>query len=375
MSSSDLFIDGFPHGTPKGYEDGCRGGACPAGVEHGLSCKTAWNKSHGDYRYQQLAKQNLTPAEIAADLFGRTPEAPTPSPADIAPKPPIAKLPKFAKGGVIKVTPADIAKAFDVEPVVEPQEPETPAAPLTTIAPTPREIRAWAHSKGYDVGVKGKIPQHIVDHYWEATGLLSLADTTKAIDTADPARTYDELPELARKIAEFGHTPTDETFPIEKPGERPEWSTVTLHQDLEAARNLAARLEQELARSEEQRDTDRAQHAESLRIAVRDYDGLMDDLETTARTLLASQAAQTTAERSLEFALTKWDQQRAANEASYKVILQQAHTINTLLDRQDRIQRLTVADVEALRGQLDTAPSTPATAPTTARGWFSRRAS
>jgi hypothetical protein len=102
MSSADLLEDGFPHGTPEGYEQGCRGSACPAGAEYGLSCKTARLKSRSDYQYQRLAKTGATPAQIAdaLGLVGTSPTAtpvkpatavkkpkPTPDPAPHTPEP------------------------------------------------------------------------------------------------------------------------------------------------------------------------------------------------------------------------------------------------------------------------------------------------
>lgn len=80
MSSADLLEDGFPHGTRQGFEKGCRGGVCPAGVEHGLSCRRANMLAAGDYRYQKLTRAGATPAAIADEL-GLIPEisaAPTP---------------------------------------------------------------------------------------------------------------------------------------------------------------------------------------------------------------------------------------------------------------------------------------------------------
>lgn len=75
MSSADLLEDGFPHGTREGYANGCRSGACPAGIEHGLSCRRANMLASGDYRYQKLVRAGATPGEIA-DQLGLNPEIP-----------------------------------------------------------------------------------------------------------------------------------------------------------------------------------------------------------------------------------------------------------------------------------------------------------
>lgn len=48
MSAADLYVDGFPHGTPQGFEQGCRGGACPAKVERGISCRDAKTRAAWD---------------------------------------------------------------------------------------------------------------------------------------------------------------------------------------------------------------------------------------------------------------------------------------------------------------------------------------
>lgn len=69
MSAADRLVDGFPHGTREGYRAGCKGsGACPAGAEHGLSCRRANSLAAGDYQYQKLARGGASPAEIAHAL-------------------------------------------------------------------------------------------------------------------------------------------------------------------------------------------------------------------------------------------------------------------------------------------------------------------
>ncbi|QOC24816.1 hypothetical protein IC744_16265 [Microbacterium hominis] len=75
-AAADRLDDSFPHGTVDGYKGGCRGNACPAGDEYGLSCKRANQLNAGDYRYQKLVKRGLTPGDIALEL-GLVPENPT----------------------------------------------------------------------------------------------------------------------------------------------------------------------------------------------------------------------------------------------------------------------------------------------------------
>lgn len=93
MSHTDLLVEGFPHGTPEGYDRGCHGhGGCPAHAEHGLSCKIAKAKSKGDYEYQKLARSGATPAAIAdaLGLIGTEPGAPVAKPKSKAPRNPKA---------------------------------------------------------------------------------------------------------------------------------------------------------------------------------------------------------------------------------------------------------------------------------------------
>jgi hypothetical protein len=57
MSSSDLFVAGFPHGTPNGYQKGCRSnGVCPAKLETGQSCKEANIRVSRDAAYRALVQ-------------------------------------------------------------------------------------------------------------------------------------------------------------------------------------------------------------------------------------------------------------------------------------------------------------------------------
>lgn len=197
MSHADVLEDSYPHGTPEGYdgfgEGGCRGGACPAGLEHGLSCKIAKQKSRGDYQYQKLAKSGATPAEIAAalgfvgELPAGTPKpkskpAPKAQPAPVPTPKPAADVPGLAAGGVTEGSVrAIIGDNPDVPEAVQPLSPvlsngeqaeQPPAEPVATSAaadaaagPTTREIREWARSRGYEIGAKGAIPKHIRAHY------------------------------------------------------------------------------------------------------------------------------------------------------------------------------------------------------------------
>lgn len=375
MSSSDLFIEGYPHGTPKGYDDGCRGAVCPAGIEYGLSCKIAKQKSRGDYQYQQLVKKGATLAEIAdaLGLVGSEPGAPKPKTAKLKATPAtahggrsLADAAEAASAGAEKlveavveldqqiqdpsITPLDQARQIrelvgplrredgtlntraiaeeatlrqnaglpawiaelDAPKDYEQAEPANPGE-ATAPAPTPREIREWARDRGYEIGTKGKIPQHIVDHYWEATGRLDA-----------PA---DEMPSA---IAEHVKQLEDELTDLLPPESRPEWAQVTLHEDLEAARNLAVRLEQELAHVEQQHDTLTQVYSATMNDHAHASSEDLRVIEDLARRLDQAEAERDSANHALELAVRKWGDERAANEASYAVILDQAATINRL---------------------------------------------
>lgn len=100
----DMLEDGFPHGTTDGFARGCRSaGACPAGHEHGLSCRRAQILAAGNYQYQQLVRAGEEPATIA-QMLRLAPEAKTdPKPAAPAartPEPEVAAPAKKAKWAV-----------------------------------------------------------------------------------------------------------------------------------------------------------------------------------------------------------------------------------------------------------------------------------
>jgi hypothetical protein len=408
MSSTDLFVDGYPHGTPQGYDDGCRGGACPTGVAYGLSCKIAKQKSSGDYQYQRLVKSGASIPSIAYALglvgteSAPAPAAPKKKPARVAPTPATAKggvslvdaaaaVAKVAAAGAGSIAdiaasahtdeptatagavvtsaveqPADYQTAPEaaqpaapelVTPAPEPLEPDQTPTTDATPAPTPREIRAWAIAKGYDVASMGKIPQHIVDHYWEATGRLNPAAATTAPDTDTPAAVT-TAPKTVTEDTKPATTDADDVEPdtegidevtveitIDVPdtiakAARPDWSDVAAHVDVEAARSLAARLwdeltqvEAALAAAQQEIETTTADYVETFgqklalegRIGRRDEQYLAD-----RRRIVALQQRAEAAEQATAFVLQKWGEERAAVEASTELIHQQARTINTL---------------------------------------------
>ncbi|TFD27482.1 hypothetical protein [Cryobacterium cryoconiti] len=53
MSTLDLYSDDFPHGTPDGFEQGCRGSACPNQTTDAMTCRKAHMRYQGDYQYRK----------------------------------------------------------------------------------------------------------------------------------------------------------------------------------------------------------------------------------------------------------------------------------------------------------------------------------
>lgn len=166
MSGADRLEDGFPHGTVAGYAAGCQGGYCPAGNEHGLSCKRAKQLTAGDYRFQRLVKQGLSPSELALEM-GLTPEtheAPRArkviDPDGREEEDPIDdEEEEVVEETKVAPTPKDVAHKFEVF-----KKPTAPRPEPTADDEKRRraEIRAWAHEHGINIGAKGRIPQAVV---------------------------------------------------------------------------------------------------------------------------------------------------------------------------------------------------------------------
>jgi hypothetical protein len=154
MSGADRLDDGFPHGTTQGYTNGCRGGWCPAGNEHGLSCSRAKQLSAGDYQYQRLAKQGRTPSEIAFEL-------------GLAPETHAAPRKESVVPGV------DDEEVIDLEGDEEPMKINTKSTKPVPIPPTASgrtkaelaEIRQWAKDNGVAHTVTGRMPRATIAAY------------------------------------------------------------------------------------------------------------------------------------------------------------------------------------------------------------------
>lgn len=365
MSTADKIDDSWPHthGTVEGYDHGCRGGSCPAGDEYGLSCKLAKSLSRNDYRYGRLVRTGATVAEIAAefDLVGTS----TPAPAKPKPAAKTKRIPKPAPPAPDVVPPAPETEPEVVDDVAE-QTPETdPAAPVTPAPPSAQEIRKWARDRGYELPSFGRIPNHIRAHYDEAhapkapaevgilpaevidaftdsvrRGYLShqTQDMTEPDTQAPELDTETPLPVTAQLNGGELVIPLDPAryaaiaHPVaiaQQAGPRPEWGYVALQEDLERAnaaadialeerdraRGFAARLFDELHRTE----TTAAEHRERAAAALADY--LRDLAEAEQARDIAEQAlaaeaeGRRIAESALQLTLEKWGELKAANRS------------------------------------------------------------
>ncbi|MFJ4173366.1 hypothetical protein [Microbacterium sp. NPDC089696] len=59
--NADIITDAnYPHGTPEGFKNGCRGGHCPAEV----SCRTVHTRYAGDFTFRRQIDAGMTPEQI-----------------------------------------------------------------------------------------------------------------------------------------------------------------------------------------------------------------------------------------------------------------------------------------------------------------------
>lgn len=368
MSTADKIDDSWPHthGTVDGFDNGCRGGSCPAGDEYGLSCKQAKSLSRNDYRYGRLVRTGATVAEIAAefDLVGTS----TPSP----PKPKAAHKPKAApkpKPAQAPVQPAAVAtpapKRRLVDGVLEATTEPTIETPTAAAAPTAHEVRQWARDRGYELPTFGRIPKHVRAHYDDAHAAGGSTPTVDEQPTDDTTEVLAAAREIREFVGPLRHedgtinasaiaqestlreqagirgwiaeldAPKDDA-PAGDPASReadapdparPEWGYVTLQEDLQhanaatataleerdRARDLAARLFDELHRAE----TTAAEHRERASAALADYLRDLGQLEQERNEAWSEQAALLielslardalrTTETALDLTLRKW---------------------------------------------------------------------
>lgn len=377
MSGADLWEDNYPHGTVEGYNNGCKGGSCPAGVEYGLSCKTAKAKSHGDFQYQKLAKTGATVPEIAEalGLIGTAPSAPRtkkpsankrtgnrPTPPAPQPEQPAADAPgevstSADEGGrpvPEKYLPAEgspqarqlwDAAAKQIATASEPAaNQEVPTTPPVPAKPSTAEIRAWARGRGYEIGSKGAIPKRIRDHYDEAHGQANVgpaadAGTTPAAPAVSKADVAPADP--ASAVTATAAPASDDTTPnsptavemIQPHGA--DTATRQLLQERDRARATGIRLEQELAHVQELLEQERAEGmsvAQELLNEVGKVIALEERLDRRTRERDEAETRALVAERATTFILRKWAAERADAEAAHALILDQARTINHLSD-------------------------------------------
>lgn len=325
-AAADRLEDGFPHGTLDGCRQGCRGNVCPAGADHGLSCKRANQLNAGDYRYQKLARMGMKPSEIADEL-GLNPDpsaaAPVPSRRPRA----VEDLDEDDTTGLFEEPQAPEPQSAEVDPST-PAEPEPGLEPMAKPAPAytladftegmspaaksakGREIREWCRANGFPgVPAKGVVPRDALAAYaaahlpiseeaasvgWSPAGAAQVAERLLS-ELKDKPEEFGLIPaegEEGHAVAEFvSHTlgiplapadppvtePTtpDGFFTSETlaetrdridapPTHRPEWGQVAAAADVERARQLAARLLLELTDAEAARDRAEAALAMTL---------------------------------------------------------------------------------------------------------------
>jgi hypothetical protein len=63
MSAAEVMVEGFPHGTPEGYQRGCRGLLCEhRGSAELMTCEQAKVRLNGDWAYAQAVKAGTATA-------------------------------------------------------------------------------------------------------------------------------------------------------------------------------------------------------------------------------------------------------------------------------------------------------------------------
>ena len=185
MSAADRLDDSFPHGTPAGYEQGCRSsGGCRAKHETGQSCAEARIRASRDASYRALV-QSGAPVSVLAqpEVADARPVAPVtrPTPHQAIPKmlrdkpaapKPAATGPKHGtisgyargcradcpgdeNGYTCRQASAEYSRAYKAKKAAErrehagrhapaPTTKETPSAPVSpaTVAPAPPQTSA-----------------------------------------------------------------------------------------------------------------------------------------------------------------------------------------------------------------------------------------
>lgn len=201
MSAADRLEDGFPHGTVAGYQQGCKGGDCPSGVEVGLSCRRAKQLVAGDYRYQKLVRAGKSPSEIADEL-GLMPEV------HAAPAPPkkTAAVPYDEEDVPATVDDEQIEeKETAVETTVEEVAAPAPAAENTeapVVLSHAERVRRWCRENGITVGDRGALPKRALDAFDAANPTLAAVELPKpkAPKTLKPMTPAVQPPALSEPV-------------------------------------------------------------------------------------------------------------------------------------------------------------------------------
>ena len=264
MSAADLFVDGFPHGTPQGFTDGCKSGACPGKADFGMSCRMAWQAERSDRRYRRLADEGMPPAGIALELGLVEPEQMSSSAAASLVAWRVSKL------GVPAMEAAEALVAGAGAPVL--------AADVMHDLSRPARIRAWAREQGMTVGEVGPIRRAVIEAY-DARDIAPAAPAEEA-PSAEPepdaepnAETVDDEPETEPTMPSCSRHPNGTDAPCAACGRarrahraeglvpehiqhtpRPDFGQAMVDVDVERARRIAVHLEQLLAETERQRD-------------------------------------------------------------------------------------------------------------------------
>lgn len=339
MSGADRLEDGFPHGTTAGYERGCRGGWCPAGNDHGLSCSRAKKLTAGDYRFGRLLKRGLSPAEIAFEL-GLVPETHEP--------------PKARK--VVRDDDTDEVTDLggDEEPMNEHEKPTVVAKvskPRT--GPTQAEVRAWAHENSIPVNGRGAIRSDVMEAYRAAHAAPEAPADDTAVEAPKPKPPRRKLPPM---------TPAEHPPALSEPVEHEPAGIV------------------EAVASSEVPNLSLSGVVEAIQVAVV-HGAVLPDMETRAELYnegFADAEEQYSpaiddmlrAEAALELVLRKWGEERARRQGqsvllrsmARQVLIaeQERHDDAELLSDMDDALREAQATIEGLRQELAEARATAA---------------
>lgn len=239
---------GTEHGTPAGHEAGCKGdrAGCPAEYTHGMTCTIAYVRERTTPdRYYKARARDPRPEAIARTLGIR----PTPRPAqplaesaqDRRPtEPPAGRVDAPAEGTSTVRDAAGRREAMG-HPTTSTKEHTMPTPqPAPTgrrkghtpppsasgvLTPAQRqECRQWATDNGHTVSPQGRIAAAIVTAWLDTqTTAPDVATVTVDLDVAHRSELLDE-------------TRARLTGPEPEPEPRPEWATVTISQEVDAAR-------------------------------------------------------------------------------------------------------------------------------------------